>query len=98
VTSPAANRPLPPGLHDLLKRNYKRLRHEEPGIGASLAAGVASASMGQVRTLTWRRGPAAEQLRDAPACAPACAPLRSTQGCAPNKARARPRRSADPQS
>jgi len=36
------------GLHDLLKRSYKKLRHREPGIGASLAAGVASASMGQV--------------------------------------------------
>ncbi|KIY98021.1 Calcium-binding carrier protein SCaMC-1-A [Monoraphidium neglectum] len=41
------------GLHDLLKRNYKRLRHEEPGIGASLAAGVASASMGQPNGFAW---------------------------------------------
>ncbi|GBF93299.1 mitochondrial substrate carrier protein [Raphidocelis subcapitata] len=61
------------GLHDVLKRVYRRVARDEPGIGASLAAGVLSASIGQITAYPLETISRRMQLGAAPRAAAAAA-------------------------
>jgi hypothetical protein len=75
------------GLHDLLKRSYRRSTHAEPGVLASLACGVVAAWSGQLVAFPLETVSRRMQLGHAAAAAAAAASA-AAGGAAPQAAAA----------